>query len=856
MDGRGYGVYGRPLHEAVPVWPHFTLPTLTGPSNLSLSGPSPLAGPQSHNYNLTPSRPSALTGLQQHAVPTASGPSSLAGPQSHNYNLTPSRPSALTGLQQHAVPTASGPSSLAGPQSHNYNLTPSRPSALTGLQQHAVPTASGPSSLAGPQQPVSHSSYFSLLHNNTLLQGRIQKMEEEKKALRSQLLEISSLNHSAMWEHVNVELNQEMVRITNSRSLLCSNIQTVSDIQKLSITDARVFLTSNAPRLYHLISSLMSRPFQDNDGHSAVMLLSSIANARNQKCSALQKVIALYLLLTSSQSQTVQMLNHTHQCVSITTAWKVIEDFAEMKKVEQKPAEVTEVWVYDNINLMKRVRHVRKGHHAEMLNWTTRLVLPVRSLPPDDLGDDPQGLRQDLSEVDILPTEEDVEELKTRFKERVIRLLVSKFKAFRHFDTSHAQTKRVKKSEFTPLEVLDLDEAKASDNIQILLQCAKDRGVGNDVKAQVVFGDQATCKNIRGAKRLRQTEDSNIESLDWVKETPGDFHFLLEAGRTTLMAFWTSPRNVGSLGHLRDLVDRRSVDTLGKNFNATDEFLHHCEEAHLTAALLTHLKMDTIDDDFHVDGITQLDDLAVEFVESLTAKPHAQHHDDGLFNLNHRLLFHLLLYTDLRMVIRNENGPAIIQHWKFWLLLFVGTGRGNYSYEAINLIANLQADWSPKTAWLATHNRTVNCHGTSGHGKAIDMMNEHYNRDFKSMMRGSGSKVTIAHAKQVSLAIPLLQAARRFCVGAFGVKRTSSHTVKSATVDIDNMVRAIQEARVYTPQEGRRISLGKRYDDPIIKAFQKINDDKWLAKSLLKWTRKHIPEMDEIEVDIEALMDE
>ncbi|CAH1275178.1 Hypp9348 [Branchiostoma lanceolatum] len=50
-----------------------------------------------------------------------------------------------------------------------------------------------------------------------------------------------------------------------------------------------------------------------------------------------------------------------------------------------------------------------KGHDAEMLNWTTRIVVPATHLPPHDVGDDPQGLRQDLDESDFLPNDDDVE---------------------------------------------------------------------------------------------------------------------------------------------------------------------------------------------------------------------------------------------------------------------------------------------------------------------------------------------------------------------------------------------------------------------------------------------------------------
>ena len=57
----------------------------------------------------------------------------------------------------------------------------------------------------------------------------------------------------------------------------------------------------------------------------------------------------------------------------------------------------------------------------------------------------------------------------------------------------------------------------------------------------------------------------------------------------------------------------------------------------------------------------------------------------------------------------------------------MGTKCHNYATEALNLVANLKADFPKHIAYIATHNRTVNISGKPGHGKPIDQMVEHYN---------------------------------------------------------------------------------------------------------------------------------
>ncbi|KAI8516597.1 hypothetical protein Bbelb_051780 [Branchiostoma belcheri] len=95
------------------------------------------------------------------------------------------------------------------------------------------------------------------------------------------------------------------------------------------------------------------------------------------------------------------------------------------------------------------------------------------------------GKRESLTVADILPTEDDVDLLSKRLVERTKQLLVQKFDSFKWGSTVYVGTlKKVAKSTYTPLEVLEIDESKTSDNIQILLQFARDRGVSDSIQDQ------------------------------------------------------------------------------------------------------------------------------------------------------------------------------------------------------------------------------------------------------------------------------------------------------------------------------------------------------------------------------------
>ena len=194
-----------------------------------------------------------------------------------------------------------------------------------------------------------------------------------------------------------------------------------------------------------------------------------------------------------------------------------------------------------------------------------------------------------------------------------------------------------------------------------------------------------------------------------------------------LQAYWGSPTVPGSLCNLRDHIHRGLVDKAGKTFNIADEFVTHSVRAHMIAAICSHLGMSRPTDSL-------VHDCSREWLES-TANLSS---DQKYSHLSQRILStacinpfstwgSCTLYIDLRNAIRSEEGQHIIRLWKHWSVLFLALNKCNYSKEAMNLLANINASYPKWLAYIVTHNRTVNTHGKAGHGKPIDQMLEHYN---------------------------------------------------------------------------------------------------------------------------------
>lgn len=186
--------------------------------------------------------------------------------------------------------------------------------------------------------------------------------------------------------------------------------------------------------------------------------------------------------------------------------------------------------------------------------------------------------------------------------------------------------------------------------------------------------------------------------------------------------FWGSPSQPGSLCNLREVIRRTQVDKAVKVFNTADEFLMHVFRAHLLTSVIASLGIHDVSDSIiHQDSKEWLHNQAEKLVKEILMP---QTVDDPVHMLHKSFLHHAFLYVDLRGAIRWEDGPQIVRRW---IPRFICTGKKNYAAEAVNMVANLTADFPKHIAYLATHNRTVNTEGKLGHGKPVDQLMEHYN---------------------------------------------------------------------------------------------------------------------------------
>ena len=609
-----------------------------------------------------------------------------------------------------------------------------------------------------------------------------------------------------------------------------------------SISEIQSCCKTVAPLLTHILSIGDSEP---NRGSvvvrelRCVTLMSVLAKQKGMRLLMFQLLLSLMCFARAVSRPVLDTLNRVGICMSYQRTLDWLKEIAKKTTTEHQLEKGQWLLVYDNVNFQKKIRHERLGRKGESWNFTSRLAVKIDRLPPADLvakGNKPQCSRSSLLPESILPSDEDEDAFFRRCIGEIKIVMVKYFEGLLHQVADSRSHQSSQKSTILPLSLMQTDESVIDNNIDILLNSAKILSwTGSE--DHCVVGDQATCTTIRGAKRRRIDDCNCLQRLEWVNESPGDFHFLWECLRVIFLSHWGSVDDKGSLCQMKHLLNRSQVDKDAKRFQQCDEFLQDVLDATLVCALTRFMGLSSPIDEIEVtEGmhLAFMEDVAQRFVSSFVAVPRNvdDSETDHAFNRQRSFVHAAILYRDLRNAIRYEDGPTIVSLWRWWLVYFVATGRHRYSREAANLQANIKANYSEQMAYIVTHNRTVNVSGKTGKGKAIDMSIEHHNLILKNALRNSGSSVTEEHLTTISLTSQLLHDAAVKFDREVALSSTQSHSTCGKNDDIQAMFQFSFDEKLCEKIEGRQLKSRKKYEPAFSQGMQKCIGKQWVRKYL------------------------
>eukprot|EP00118_Oscarella_pearsei_P012703 m.95669 g.95669 ORF g.95669 m.95669 type:complete len:849 (+) comp36860_c0_seq1:177-2723(+) len=652
---------------------------------------------------------------------------------------------------------------------------------------------------------------------------------------------------SIIWKQLQEELDSELQRIKDHNGLLVTGPIVPHDRRYIN----PLFTVPGIERELHEVApclvSLLTGLGQYKEGFTPTKVLHTLssicvlAKKNSDRVYGLQLMISLMLMARATSEKVFTVLNQLGMSLSYNKTHRFLEDIASDWQKSKALKERKWIVAYGNVNCMKRVNHESISKSSYSSNFTSRFAVEIMHIPPVEFTTDvgiAQCERSQLSVEALLPNDDDDKCFSEGAQRSVLRCLVSVVEICSHLmDVLKEEEGRSSasciKTNIHPISVIDVDESFTDNNVIILDDFQKLLEV-DDTMEQCVVGDQATCRTIRGAKRRRVADVPNSRLL-WARENPGDFHFTWECLKVLFMFLWQTPNQAGSLAHLREVVNRTGVTIKAKDFQQSDEFLNNALDAHLAASVIHFVKSkeSTLKEKSTNESRASLSwakKIAEDFVRDVVSVPDDYQNDevDHMFNFHRSFVRLGLLYRDLQEAIRREDGPRIIRHWRMWLVFFLAAKRTNYSFEAANLLANLQADFSRWLAYVVTHNRTVNAVGKYGHGKPVDMAIEHQNLIIKNALRSASANVTFNHIKTISLASSTLYEVLTLCDKEFGL---SSHTTTPCNEDVDVMTRSLLDSRVVERIPSRKLRTGAHVPPEHV-GYEIALGKQWVAKFL------------------------
>ncbi|XP_061162619.1 uncharacterized protein LOC133171838 [Saccostrea echinata] len=116
--------------------------------------------------------------------------------------------------------------------------------------------------------------------------------------------------------------------------------------------------------------------------------------------------------------------------------------------------------------------------------------------------------------------------------------------------------------------------------------------------------------------------------------------------------------------------------------------------------------------------------------------------EDGVFNYITALMFVGLMDLVRHDAVRENDGTAMMSHWRLDMILFHNNHHPKYVLLGHRLLAGV-AGWLPeRLAMDSIWNRTVNLAGGPGRNLECDMVNEFLNKEFKESLKDAGGNLT------------------------------------------------------------------------------------------------------------------
>lgn len=212
--------------------------------------------------------------------------------------------------------------------------------------------------------------------------------------------------------------------------------------------------------------------------------------------------------------------------------------------------------------------------------------------------------------------------------------------------------------------------------------------------------------------------------------------------------------------------------------------------------------------------------------------------EDRIFNYGLQVIQLGVFLMQLDDTEREGDGERMMRNWKLLLLFNRSRRRGKkYAFEAMRLITNCRALYTPKMAHRVIHGMFVNPKGGEGNNYSNDLKQEHIVKDHKVTLHDlRGNKTLKAVTRSTSTSYSQQVIGDRIDEESNISKDSTAHTYGDCKEDVQDLVDTLHklEPFKFTPDRSHK-SFPKISKSPLDQ-LDPILLDTWLSKHKRKLT--------------------
>ncbi|KAJ3334439.1 hypothetical protein HDU93_007937 [Gonapodya sp. JEL0774] len=537
---------------------------------------------------------------------------------------------------------------------------------------------------------------------------------------------------------------QMVTGVLSRNTLFRDRAWSASALNLLEIARVVQHASRAAPLIWSLFDTICRKEDSEENKYSQFQkfwLLSVAAIFRDSDVNFFQTLVSYYVAQDIGLNRRMlTLLNHLGVTVSLTTATRNMARMrlsiqARFKEKARTKGHLIRV-IHDNINV--------STVQGAVLSWTGAQAASIDYVSEEEaaklaIETEPQRSRSEMMSTDLIATKDQKKETFRAMVKAVMRIVARGFVSLNplldNIEKDVFPYGKIVKTSIWPLWVEEFNQATTAGFCQVLLS-AEDMAVTPILSV----GDELTYSRHAGVKLIRSDEPT-------------------VAGRALIvqLAMKFLPPNSNVNSSRDDLAICNAEDLTQLATKVVKEMHRKDSFSPVSETPSADRKEDKAERKSKAAQKRTLEkregkkksstETPFGGVETSTSSSQRENDNtllnngnrDYVWELAMRMCRILLLWMLMRKAVRYGQNRLVLNLWILWLPIFIGAGRTRYTRLTVNVLAMYLCELPPTLAQTWLRNLSVNLSGWQGGFVPDNLMQEHFNRLIKALLRAGMS---------------------------------------------------------------------------------------------------------------------